>query len=64
MNIQKTKYIRPSEIAKLLQLNLLTIYDYIHQGHLRAVKFGRTYRIEEKDLEKFIKKSEVKRQKK
>ena len=60
MSIQEIKLIRPREVAELLKLNLLTIYDYIHQGKLRAAKFGRSYRIHEKDLETFIKKHIVK----
>jgi excisionase family DNA binding protein len=60
MNTDKTKFIKPRDIAKLLKLNIITIYEYIRVGKLRAVKFGRNYRIEEKDLEKFIQKNVVK----
>lgn len=60
MNTDKIKFIKPRDIAKLLNLNLLTIYEYIREGKLRAVKFGRNYRIEEKDLEEFIKRNVVK----
>jgi excisionase family DNA binding protein len=44
----------PSEVAKELQLNLLTIYKYIRNKKLLAIKFGRTYRITQEDLDKFI----------
>ena len=60
MNSDKTKFIRPREIAELLKLNLMTIYEYIRTGKLQAVKFGTRYRVEEKDLEKFIKHNRVK----
>lgn len=60
MNTNQTKFIKPRDIAKLLKLNIITIYVYIREGKLRAVKFGRNYRIEEKDLEKFIKQNIVK----
>ena len=49
----------PSEIAKELKLNLLTIYKYIRKGELSAIKFGRTYRVSEEDLEEFIKNNKV-----
>lgn len=60
MNTDKIKFIKPRDIAKLLKLNILTIYEYIREGKLRAVKFGRNYRIDEKDLEEFIQKNVVK----
>lgn len=44
----------PAEVARLLKLNLLTIYRYIKSGDLVAARFGRSYRIKEVDLEKFI----------
>lgn len=47
------------EIARLLQLNTLTIYDYIKLGKLKAVRFGRTYRIKENEFTKFVNKHEV-----
>jgi len=60
MNTDTIKFIKPRDIAKLLKLNTVTIYEYIHEGKLRAVKFGRNYRIEEKDLEEFIQQNVVK----
>ena len=49
------RFLTPSEVAKELQLNLLTIYKYIRNRKLSAIKFGRKYRIEKVDLDKFIK---------
>ncbi len=43
------------EVATILKLNTLTVYAYIRKRQLPAVKFGRNYRIESKDLAKFIK---------
>jgi putative molybdopterin biosynthesis protein len=47
-------FLTPSEVAKELQLNLLTIYKYIRSKKLLAIRFGRNYRIEKEDLDKFI----------
>lgn len=52
--------LKAREVAELLQLNILTVYEYIRNGRLKAIRFGRSYRIEEKDLEKFIKEHKVK----
>ena len=45
----------PAEVAEELQLNLLTIYKYIREKKLLAIKFGRKYRIARNDLDEFVK---------
>jgi len=50
-----SQFLTPSEVAAKLQLNLLTIYKYIKNKRLMAIKFGRNYRISKEDLDKFIK---------
>lgn len=42
------------EAAVYLKLNPLTLYEYIRAGKLKAVKFGRYYRILEEDLKIFV----------
>jgi len=44
-----------NEVASRLNMHYNTIYKYIKSGELKAVRFKRVYRIEEKDLQKFIK---------
>jgi len=44
------------EVAEKLKLHYNTIYKYIRSGELKAIKLDRVYRVEEKELEKFIKK--------
>jgi len=58
MNKDK-RFLTPLEVAKELQLNLLTIYKYIRNKKMLAVKFGRKYRIAKEDLDKFIKANET-----
>jgi len=42
------------EIAERLKLHPNTLRRYIKEGKLAAMKFGRVWRIEEKDLEEFM----------
>ena len=44
----------PEQVAGILQINVLTVYSYIKQGKLDAIRLGRTYRIVPDDLELFI----------
>lgn len=49
------KVYTPAEVAELLKLSRQTIYNYIIDGKLHAVQFGREYRVTEEDLKAFIK---------
>ncbi len=42
------------EVAELLKISEATIRGWIHEGELRAVRFGREFRIAAKDLEAFV----------
>lgn len=61
MALQKAKqFFTPKELAKILQLNVMTIYGYVRIKKLVAIKFGRALRIDKKDLDKFIKENKTK----
>ena len=44
----------PKQVAEILQIHTLTIYNYIRQGKLDAIRLGRSYRITPGDLAHFI----------
>jgi excisionase family DNA binding protein len=48
------QFLTPKEVANRLQLNLPTIYKYIRNKKIPAVRFGRNYRIAQIDLETFL----------
>lgn len=48
------KFYTPTEVAKMLKLNVATIYSYIKAGLIKANKFGRYYRISKEDLKNFL----------
>lgn len=50
------KLLTVNEAAEILRLGPETIARYIREGKIPAIKFGRVWRVEEKDLEEFIKK--------
>jgi len=51
----------PEQVAGILQINVLTVYSYIRQGKLDAIRLGRTYRIVPDDLELFIEANRIER---
>jgi len=50
-------YLTPKEIAEKLKLNIRTVYKWIREEKLRAVKLGDVWRISESELDRFIKES-------
>ncbi|GAB5467547.1 MAG: helix-turn-helix domain-containing protein [Rhodospirillales bacterium] len=42
------------EIAELLKISEATVRGRIHNGDLRAIRFGREFRVSAKDLEAFV----------
>ena len=55
------KLYTPKQIAKMFGVSEFTIWRYIKSGRLKAIKFSaRNFRIEEKDLNNFIKKHKTK----
>jgi len=49
----------PEQVAGTLQVHVLTIYSYIRQGKLDAVRLGRNYRIIPEDLDRFIESNRI-----
>ncbi len=44
------------EVAEILQLTRRTLYNYIKNGQLKAVKIGKYWRVSEETLQSFIQK--------
>lgn len=44
----------PEQVAEILRLHVSTVYSYIRQNKLQAIRLGRNYRIVSNDLVLFI----------
>jgi putative molybdopterin biosynthesis protein len=53
--MKKTQFLTVKEASKILKLNIMTVYEYIRRGQLKALKLGRNYRIDINEFNKFIK---------
>ena len=56
---QEKKYYTARELADMLSYNIMTIYRYIGKGKLKAIKFGKEFRVEKSDWDKFVKSLET-----
>ena len=50
----KPVFYKPEEVADILKVNYLTVLRRIRSGKLKAVKLGKGYRIEAKELERML----------
>ena len=47
-------FLTTHEIAELLKVSEATVRSWVHDGELRAARFGRDFRIAAQDLEAFV----------
>ncbi len=49
-----TKFLTVSEVAKGLRVSNMTVYRLVNSGQLDAVRVGRSYRIRETDVRRYL----------
>jgi excisionase family DNA binding protein len=49
------EYYTATDLAKILSVNVMTIYRYIKAKRLAAYKIGKEFRIERAEFERFMK---------
>lgn len=59
MTPQKEFY-RAEDLAKKLDVNIMTIYRYLKAGKLKAHKIGKEFRIGKAEFERFLKETSTK----
>jgi excisionase family DNA binding protein len=58
--IDSKQLLTPEQVSEILQVHILTVYDYIRSGRLNAVRLGRNYRVLPTDLNLFLEANRVK----
>lgn len=49
-----------NEVASILKVTKRSVYTYIKEGRLPAVKLGKYWRVSKQDLEKFLEPTNIK----
>lgn len=60
MTKSQKEFYTPTELAEMFSYNVMTIYRYIEKGELIAYKFGKEYRIDKKEIERYLDKIKTK----
>ncbi len=51
------KFLTIAEVAAMMRVSKMTVYRLVHNGELPAVRVGRSFRVAEKDVDEYLRKS-------
>ena len=49
-----SKFYTCDEIAEMFSVKLITVWDWIRKGKLKAYKIGKMYRIDQNQIDEFV----------
>lgn len=50
-------FLTVAEVAAVIRVSKMTVYRMVHNGELPAVRFGRSFRVDKRDVDDFLRKS-------
>jgi excisionase family DNA binding protein len=53
-NAARSRFLTAAEVADHLRVSTMTVYRLIRSGDLPAVRVGRSYRVAEADLDRYL----------
>jgi excisionase family DNA binding protein len=53
-DITSTRYLTVREVASTLRVSSMTVYRLINSGDLRAVRVGKSFRLREDDVNRYL----------
>ena len=51
---QRPRFMTVAEVAELMRVSTMTVYRLIKAGDLPAVRFGKSYRLDEADVDRYL----------
>jgi len=60
MKYVEKEYYTAAEVARILSVNVMTIYRYIKAKRLAAHKIGKEFRVDRTEFERFMAKTKIK----
>ena len=55
--ISEVKFLTVAEVASVMRVSKMTVYRLVHSGELPAVRVGRSFRVQEGDVDDYLRKS-------
>lgn len=50
----RSRFVTVAEVANLLRVSNMTVYRLVQSGQLPAIRVGRSYRIRDDDVDKYL----------
>jgi excisionase family DNA binding protein len=50
----KSQFLTVAEVARILRISNMTVYRLISAGQLPAVRVGKSYRLREEDVDRYL----------
>ncbi len=50
----RPRFMTVAEVAELMRVSTMTVYRLIKAGDLPAVRFGKSYRLDEADVDRYL----------
>jgi excisionase family DNA binding protein len=54
---QAVTFLTVAEVAAMMRVSKMTVYRLVHSGELPAVRVGRSFRVVERDVNEYLRKS-------
>ena len=51
---QRARFLTVAEVADIMRVSTMTVYRLIKAGDLRAVRVGKSYRLSEDDVDRYL----------
>ncbi len=51
------KFLTVAEVAEVMRVSKMTVYRLVHSGELPAVRVGRSFRVPEDEVNKYLERS-------
>ena len=53
----ESRFLTVAEVAAMMRVSKMTVYRLVHGGDLPAVRVGRSFRVQESDVDEYLRKS-------
>jgi excisionase family DNA binding protein len=51
---QRARFLTVAEVAEMLRVSSMTVYRLIKAGDLRAIRVGKSYRLAEDEVDRYV----------
>lgn len=55
----KVRFLTVAEVASIMRVSKMTVYRMVHAGDLPAIRVGRSFRVPEDEVHKYLRSSFV-----